>query len=54
MSNIKLLLIPCKTRARDRSQLYHGTSGIVLDNVVAVAFQIIFCAEIHANDFFYF
>ena len=26
----------------------------VLDSVVAVAFQITFCAEMHANDFFYF
>jgi len=26
----------------------------VFDSVVMVAFQIAFCAEIHANDFFYF
>jgi hypothetical protein len=26
----------------------------VFDNVVAVAFQITFCAEMHANDLFYF
>jgi hypothetical protein len=25
----------------------------VLDSVVAVAFQITFCAEMHANDFFF-
>jgi hypothetical protein len=27
---------------------------MVLGSVVAVAFQIIFCAEMHANDFFLF
>jgi len=26
----------------------------VLGSVVAVTFQITFCAEMHANDFFYF
>jgi hypothetical protein len=26
----------------------------VFGSVVAIAFQIIFCVEIHANDFFYF
>jgi hypothetical protein len=26
----------------------------MLGSVVAVAFQIIFCVEIHANDFLYF
>jgi len=26
----------------------------MLDSLVAVAFQIIFCAEMHANDFFHF
>jgi len=26
----------------------------VFDSVVAVAFQITFCAEMHANDIFYF
>jgi hypothetical protein len=28
--------------------------GFVLGSVVAVVFQIIFCAEIHANDVFLF
>jgi hypothetical protein len=27
---------------------------IVFESVVAVAFQITFCVEMHANDFFYF
>jgi hypothetical protein len=26
----------------------------MIDNMIVIAFQIIFCAEIHVNDFFYF
>jgi len=32
----------------------HRVNGKVLGSVVAVAFQITFCAEMHANDVFYF
>jgi hypothetical protein len=34
--------------------LTHACCGKVLGSVVAVAFQITFCAEIHANDVFLF
>jgi hypothetical protein len=30
------------------------TDSRVLGSMVAVAFQIIFCTKMHANDFFYF
>jgi hypothetical protein len=32
----------------------HRANGKVLDSVITVAFQITFCAEMHANDVFLF
>jgi len=41
-------------RCQHRHQTHVDPPKRVLGSVVAVAFQITFCAEMHANDFFIF